>query len=195
MLDTNKQYILENERVRLEPLQLSHFESLLPYSLKEPELWIYSLTPGNGAKNLNAYITEAIQQTSNGTTYAFAVVDKESNIIVGSTRFYDIQPHHQTTQIGYTWYGKEFQGTGINKNCKLLMLDFAFGQLNVKRVEFRADANNKRSIAAMNSIGCTKEGVLRSNCSSPSGRRDSIVLSILQSEWNNSVRSELLRKT
>ena len=58
-------------------------------------------------------------------------------------------------QLGYTWYGKEFQGTGLNKHCKYLLLEFAFEKMQVERVEFRADANNEKSIAAMKSIGCT----------------------------------------
>ena len=66
--------------------------------------------------------------------------------------------------------------------------------MKVKRVEFRADANNKKSIAAMKSIGCTEEGILRSNCASPTGRRNSIVLSILQSEWISGVKSALKQK-
>lgn len=78
----------------------------------------------------------------------------------GSTRFYDYQKTHNTIQLGYTWYGSEFWGTGLNQNCKHLMLSYAFNTLGIHRVEFRADNNNnnnKRSIAAMKKLGCTKE--------------------------------------
>ena len=102
--------------------------------------------------------------------------------------------NHETVLLGYTWYGNEFHGTGLNKNCKFLLLQFAFEHMKVQRVEFRADNNNKRSIAAMKSIGCTEEGVLRSNCVSANGRRDSIVLSILRYEWFSRVKRELLKK-
>ena len=74
------------------------------------------------------------------------------------------------------------------------MLQFAFKTLHAERVEFRADANNQRSIAAMKSIGCTVEGILRNNCSSTSGRRNSIVLSILKDEWNSTVKEMLASK-
>lgn len=98
-------------------------------------------------------------------------------------------------QLGYTWYGKDFQGTGLNKQCKFLLLEFAFEKLGMERVEFRADNNNARSIAAMKSIGCTVEGVLRSHMpDSFGGRRDSIVLSILKKEWENGVRDKLKSK-
>lgn len=185
--------ILENERVRLSPLKKSDFELLLPYSLNEPEIWDYSLLPGDGAKNLNIYIDLAIEARDNKTSYAFLVYDKEKQEVAGTTRFYDVQPTHNTVQLGYTWYGKEFQRTGLNRQCKLLMLTYAFEQLNMDRVEFRADANNARSIAAMKAIGCTPEGILRSNCASPSGRRDSIVLSILKNEWQE-VKRNLIQK-
>lgn len=71
------------------------------------------------------------------------------------------------------------------------MLEYAFDTLGLDRVEFRADNNNARSIAAMKSLGCTVEGVLRSNCKAVEGRRDSIVLSILQSEWDNQIKEDL----
>ena len=83
----------------------------------------------------------------------------------------------------------------MNAHCKLLLLEFAFEKLGMERVEFRADNNNKRSIAAMQGIGCTIEGVLRSNMPTVYGhRRDSIVLSILKGEWENGVKENLLKK-
>jgi len=186
--------ILENEKVLLRPLRGEDFYLLLPFSLNEPELWTYSLQPGNGPENLKSYIEKALEGRENKNAYPFIVFDKTNNAVAGSTRFYDFQAVHNTVQLGFTWYGKAFQGSGLNKNCKLLMLEFAFEKLELDRVEFRADNNNLRSIAAMKSIGCKPEGVLRSNCASPTGRRDSIVLSILKSEWHEGVKQNLLQK-
>ena len=113
----------------------------------------------------------------------------------GSTRFYDIQPQNNMLQLGYTWYGEKFRGTGLNKHCKYLLLQLAFEQLDMYRVEFRADARNERSIAAMKSIGCKPEGILRSHLWLEDGsRRDSIVLSILKDEWESSVKENLRKK-
>lgn len=189
--DFNKEYILENDLVRLRPLTIEDIDALSPFSIQEPNLWKYSLTPANGLENLKKYISLALEERKKKTSYPFIVFDKRTNQYAGSTRFYDFQEHHQTTQLGYTWYGKDFQGTGLNKNCKFLMLQFAFEALDLERVEFRADAKNERSIAAMKSIGCKEEGILRSNCASPSGRRDSIVFSILKSEWFQEVKQNL----
>lgn len=190
-LNFSHDYILENERVLLRPLVPSDFEILKEFSINEPNLWQYSLLSAAGPENMKIYLDAAFADKAKETAYPFIVFDKLTQKYVGSTRFYDYQPVHNTVQLGYTWYGKDSQGTGLNKNCKFLMLQFAFEELELDRVEFRADNNNARSIAAMKSIGCTVEGVLRSNCTSPSGRRDSIVLSILKDEWIATVQKRL----
>ena len=102
--------------------------------------------------------------------------------------------NNKSLQLGFTWYGSDFQGTGLNKQCKLLLLEFAFEKMNMERVEFRADHANKRSISAMKRIGCQVEGILRSHVLKPDGtRRDSLVLSILKQEWENNVKENLLK--
>jgi RimJ/RimL family protein N-acetyltransferase len=192
MLDFTKDYVLENSMVRLSPLKESDFDKLLPFSIKEPDLWQHSLLQPNSPEKLKFYIDKALEGRKNKNTYAFTVYDKRTNQYAGSTRFYDIQIESASLQLGYTWYGKEFQGTGINKTCKYLLLELAFDTLEMERVEFRADNENQRSINAMKSIGCVVEGVLRSNTYKPNGeRRDSIVLSIIKEEWNNNVKTKL----
>jgi RimJ/RimL family protein N-acetyltransferase len=195
MINFNQNIILDNDLVLLRPLQPTDFEALLYYSETEPELWKYSLIPANGIENLKKYLEVAFLQRNQKTSYTFVVVSKKENKIVGMTRFYDIQEKQKTLQLGYTWYGKDYQGTNINKNCKYLLLEFAFETWNMERVEFRADANNTRSIQAMKSIGCTVEGILRSNVmKNETERRDSIVLSILKEEWYETVKENLSNK-
>jgi len=191
--DFKTDIILENERVLLKPLALTDGSLLTHYFNEEPKLWNYSLVAINNASDLENYIQTAIEARANKTSYAFIVYDKLLNEYVGCTRLYDIQLAFQTTQIGYTWYSKKCWGTKLNENCKYLLLEFAFDQMSFERVEFRADNNNKRSIAAMQKIGCTIEGVLRNHLPMPNGkRRDSIVLSILKEEWNTSLKQSLL---
>ena len=190
--DFAEEIILENERVLLRPLQLSDSSLLAHYVNEEPDLWQYSLAAITNTKDLEKYIQAAIEARGNKSAYAFIVFDKLLDANVGCTRFYDIQLNFQTTQIGYTWYSKKCWGTKLNENCKYLLLQFAFDQMGFERVEFRADNNNKRSIAAMQKIGCTIEGVLRNHLPMPNGkRRDSIVLSILKEEWNASLKQVL----
>ena len=188
----DEEIILENERVLLRPLAQSDGSLLAHFVEEEPDLWKYSLVAINNSTDLENYIQTAIEARVQKTSYAFIVFDKLLNEYVGCTRFYDMQLAYQTTQLGYTWYSKKCWGTKLNENCKHLLIEFAFDQMGLERVEFRADNNNKRSIAAMQKIGCTIEGVLRNHLPMPNGkRRDSIVLSILKEEWNASLKQAL----
>ncbi|HRI20226.1 MAG TPA: GNAT family protein [Panacibacter sp.] len=189
------EYILENEIVSLRPLKQSDYKNLLPFSLQEPDLWIYSLVSAAGENGLKNYMQIAFDARVEQKEYAFIVFDKRTCEYAGSTRFYDINLPFKTLQLGYTWYGSKFQGTGLNKHCKYLLLSFAFENAGMERVEFRADNNNEKSIAAMKSIGCKVDGVLRANMPKrEGGRRDSIVLSILKDEWFGEVKRNLEKR-
>ncbi len=188
--DFRKDYVLEDDRVMLRPITLQDAMVLSEYVKNEPEIWQFSLVAIQKVEDLEGYIKTALQSRLDKTAYPFIVFDKASQTYVGSTRFYDIQLAFETTQLGYTWYGKKVWGTGLNAHCKFLLLQFAFEQMNLKRVEFRADNDNKRSIAAMQKIGCKVEGILRSHLPRPDGtRRDSIILSITEVEWNSQVKA------
>jgi N-acetyltransferase len=185
--------ILENERVLLRSIEMADVNQLAHFAVQEPDLWKYSLVPANADGGLETYIQQTLEAKKAGTEYPFIVFDKLKNAYAGSTRFYDIQVKNQMLQLGYTWYGKDFQGTGLNAHCKYLLLEYAFEKVGMQRVEFRADNGNAKSIAAMKGIGCTIEGVIRSHAPKYDGtRRDSIILSILKNEWQERVK-ELLK--
>ena len=190
--DFIQEYSLENERVILRPLTIKDFSLLESYVVSEPDLWQYSLVSIKHSQDLEKYIQDAVEARKHKTAYPFIVFDKLTQTYVGVTRFYDIQLANNTTQLGYTWYSKKVWGTGLNQHCKFLLLQFAIDEMGFERVEFRADNNNKRSIAAMQKIGCTIEGVLRNHLPMPNGtRRDSIVLSILKPEWIAKLKQNL----
>ncbi|HYC39804.1 MAG TPA: GNAT family protein [Chitinophagaceae bacterium] len=192
----NREIVLENERALLRPLEESDFGNLLPFSLREPEIWKYGLVSAAGPENLRTYIEEAVNNRAQKKEYPFIVFDKKAGAFAGSTRFYDIQQQYASTQLGFTWYGKDFQRTGLNRHCKWLLLSFAFESWGLERVEFRADVNNEASILAMKAIGCVEEGVLRNHMPTADGRRrSSIVLSILKSDWMQGGREFLRGKT
>lgn len=191
--DLFSEALLETDRVLLRPLEVTDTEHLMDISLHEPETWEFSLVKADGQANLEKYIQLALKAKETEKEFPFVVYDKQSGKYAGSTRFYDINFEFKTLQLGYTWYGKDFRGTGLNKHCKYLLLRFAFETLGMERVEFRADANNQRSIAAMKSIGCTVEGILRSHMPTYESeiRRESIILSILREEWFDKVKVNL----
>ncbi len=193
--DFTSDYLLQDELVLLRPLTKDDYDLLLPFASNEPEIWKYSSLPVAGAEGLRSYIDAALAAREEKKEYPFIVFDKRQEKYAGSTRFYDMQLDKQTIQLGFTWYGKQFQGTGLNKHCKFLLLQFAFEKMGMERVEFRADNNNKKSIAAMQSIGCTIEGVLRKHLPKlDGGRRDSIILSMLKDEWLNFAKAALKEK-
>jgi RimJ/RimL family protein N-acetyltransferase len=188
--------VLEDDLVLLRPLQQTDVENLLEISVNEPNTWEYSLIRANGKENLENYIDIALKAREKKTEFPFIVFDKKSGKYAGSTRFYDMQLSFKTLQLGYTWYGSAFRGTGLNKHCKFLLLQYAFETMGMERIEFRADNNNQRSIAAMKSIGCKVEGVLRNHMPTFGSdvRRDSIILSILREEWFDEVKENLRQK-
>ncbi|MTG98592.1 MULTISPECIES: GNAT family N-acetyltransferase [Myroides] len=187
--------ILSDDRVLLRPLEQHDVDNLLVFSENEPEIWDYSPTTGAGRENLEKYIGQALKDREHKLSLPFIVYDKNIDEYIGSTRLYNINPVQKTLLIGYSWYGKKYRGTGVNKHCKYVLLKYAFEVLEMERVEFRADFSNQRSIAAMKSIGCTLEGVLRSDTLMRDGRRrDTAVLSILKSEWFETVREKLEHK-
>jgi len=188
--------VLENERALLRPLEENDFENLLPFSLNEPDIWKYGLITAAGEDNLIKYIAETVKNRNEEKEYPFIVFDKKANAYAGSTRFYDIHQPFLTTQLGYTWYGKDFQRTGLNRHCKLLLLSFVFEQWGMERLEFRAHSENEKSINAMKAIGCIEEGILRNHMPTVMGtRRSSIVLSILKDEWFGGVKEKLINNT
>jgi RimJ/RimL family protein N-acetyltransferase len=190
--DFLQDYSLEDDCVLLRPLLQEDCENLLEFSLHEPDTWKYGLITAAGKENLEKYVASAIEGRKKMDMYPFIVFDKKTQQYAGSTRFYDMKLGFQTLQLGYTWYGERFRGTGLNRHCKYLLLQFAFEQMNMLRVEFRADNTNERSINAMKRIGCIPEGILRQDVPKVSGgRRDSIVLSILKDEWENGVKEKL----
>ncbi|WP_395066136.1 GNAT family N-acetyltransferase [Flavobacterium sp.] len=193
--DFKEKYILENEFVKLQPLENTDFDILLDYSENEPEIWEFNSGGANGKENLEKYVANATKNRENEKEYPFIVFDKISGKFVGSTRFYGILLEMKTIEIGYTWYGKKYQGSGINKNCKYLMLEFLFEKMEMERVAFAANSKNERSLNAMKSIGCVVEGILR-NCSTDAkGERiDATKLSILKTEWNESVKDNLKKQ-
>lgn len=119
-------YILENDVVRLQPLQAADYEKLVEFSINEPDLWSFNANGPDNPENLKKYIDKALSQKEKQLEYPFVVFDKAKNKIAGSTRFYNINLDTKHLEIGFTWYGKEFQGTSLNKNCKFLLLEFAF---------------------------------------------------------------------
>ena len=187
--------VLENDRVRLEPLDKNHLNELLPIAIKHPDLLQYSPSPFGTPELLEENISKAITSRIDKQRYPFAIFDKLNNRFVGSTSFGNISTKDKRLEIGWTWIDKESQGTGLNKYCKHLLLSYAFEKLIMQRVEFKTDNRNNQSKKAIGKIGGTFEGILRSHTVMRNGyRRDTAYYSILKHEWdsiNNTLFNEI----
>jgi RimJ/RimL family protein N-acetyltransferase len=151
----------------------------------DPDLWRLSTEPMASADDMREYVERALAAAAAGTALPFAVVHLGERRVVGSTRFAHIVPEHDRLEIGWTWYGRPWQRTAVNTECKYLLLRHAFETLACVRVEFKTDVLNRRSRAALRRIGATEEGVLRSHMRAGAGRRrDSVYFSILRDEWS-----------
>ncbi|RNC92026.1 MAG: N-acetyltransferase [Allomuricauda sp.] len=194
-LNYAEDYVLENERARLEPLSVAHYKALSTW-VDEKEIWTFFLGRSNGAEDFKAYFEDALRARTLGKEYPFAVFDKEQDVYAGCTRLFDYEESLQIIRLGYTWYGKKFWGSGLNKHCKYLLLEFVFEHLQLERLGLGAHAENERSIQAMKSIGCKEEGVIRNAFPAikESGRANAVLLGVLKSEWFSTAKQTLKQK-
>lgn len=175
---------LENERVKLSLLDLSNYKHLIEIA-QQDKLIQYSPNDIATPETLKEYVQTAVDGYYHKTTIPFVIYDKQTQAYAGSTRFGLINWKNKVLHIGWTWIGKEFQGTGLNSNIKFLMLQYAFETLEFDKVEFRVDERNMASRIAVEKIGATLEGILRKDTLMLDGfKRSTCCYSILKEEWH-----------
>ncbi|HEX3666053.1 MAG TPA: GNAT family protein [Rhizomicrobium sp.] len=175
--------ILTGRFVRLEPLSFSHLDDLCAAGL-DPELWRWIPSSVGTREEMRNYIETALREQEAGVSLPFAVIHLSSGRAIGSTRYMAIALAHRRVEIGCTWYGRDYQRSPVNTECKLLLLSHAFETLGLIRVEFKTDALNEKSRNALARIGAVQEGIFRRHLICASGRiRDTVYFSILDREW------------
>lgn len=187
----DKPIVLENNRARLEPLQLHHIKELWPIAA-QPSLWEFTSANIQTYSDFEAYVNKALHEKKLGNCYPFVVYDKVNNCFAGSTRYGNISLEHKRVEIGWTWYDPSLQRTGLNRACKSLLLQYGFEQLNLNRIELKTSLFNTRSQKAIGDLGATQEGILRQHMINDNGSvRDTVIFSILQSEWSTISKNKL----
>ena len=180
----DEEITLENNSALLRPITKSDIDNLLPIATEDKDLLQFSPAPIYTPELLETYIAAAILNRANKNRYTFIVFDKTKNAYAGSTSFLNISNADDRLEIGATWYGKKFQRTGLNRNCKYLLLEYAFDHLDAERVEFKTDERNVASRTAIEKIGGQLEGILRRHTLMYDGhRRNTVYYSILKNEW------------
>jgi RimJ/RimL family protein N-acetyltransferase len=181
---------LTGNLIRLEPLSLDHAPRLALVGL-DPELWRLQPAPVASPEDMLGYVEKALEDERRGVSLPFAIVDRSSEQVIGSTRYMEIAPEHRRLEIGATWLGPAFQRTGANTEAKLRLLTHAFETLGVIRVVLKTEALNERSRRAIERLGAVEEGTFRKHLLALSGRpRDMVYYAILDTEWP-SVKSRL----
>lgn len=190
--DFSKEYVLENDVVCLRPMEMKHLEMLLAIS-NDDNIWKYLFANGKEKAQLETYMQTAIHNRKLEKEYPFIIFDKIKNQVAGTTRLYELNQKWKTLKMGHTWLGEKFRGTGVNKQCKYLLLEFVFEKLKMERVGFGVHAENVTSIKALESLGCQQEGALRSFLPKvdEEGRADLLLFSMLRNEWINECKSAL----
>jgi N-acetyltransferase len=174
---------LRGALVSLEPLGPEH-GSALAAAAADGELWRLWYTSVPSPDGVSDYVARALAMRKDEGAMPFAVRCAQSGDVVGSTRFCHVDAQNRRVEIGYTWYARRLQRTGLNTECKLLLLTHAFEELRCIAVEFRTHWFNHASRAAIARLGAKQDGVLRNHMLGPDGQlRDTVVFSIIEGEW------------
>ncbi|HSE26678.1 MAG TPA: GNAT family N-acetyltransferase [Gemmatimonadales bacterium] len=169
--------------VRLEPLTRDHLPALAAVGL-DPDLWQWTVSRVRDEREMTDWLEGALAEAAAGRAVPFVILDCATGLVIGSTRYGNISVPDGRLEIGWTWLGRSWQRSGRNAEAKLLLLAHAFDQLGASRVEFKTDALNAASRAALRALGALEEGVLRRHTVTATGRvRDTVYFGILAEEW------------
>jgi RimJ/RimL family protein N-acetyltransferase len=174
---------MENSRVKLVPFA-KKYEMDLRKIIKDDDI-TYTVTCKTN-EDVSKYVERMLDRRQDNVLYPFIIIDKITNEVAGSTSFGHIFEDNKRLEIGWTWLGKSFRGTGLNKACKYELIKYAFEMMQFRRVQWSADIDNIRSQKAILKLGATREGLFRSNYINRYGEsRDDVYFSMVDSEWDS----------
>jgi RimJ/RimL family protein N-acetyltransferase len=183
---------LEGRLAVLEPLRAEHLEPLWE-AAQDERIWTWLPLQQPSRPQFEELHAEALELAARGEEAPLATLDARTGRTVGSTRFLSLREEHRGLEIGWTWLAPEAWQTGVNVEAKLLMLTHAFEALGCMRVEFKTEARNERSRAALAALPAELEGVFRKHILRPYGVRDSAYYSVIDDEWP-AVKANLERR-
>ncbi|MCC6755064.1 MAG: GNAT family N-acetyltransferase [Solirubrobacterales bacterium] len=184
---------LEGEVVAMEPIRPDHLDRLWQ-AAADQRIWDWLVHLTDSRERFDEWVSESVECWSGGDRKTFVTVAVDSGLVIGSSSYLNYRPADDVVEIGYTWLNPSAWGTGANTEAKLLMITHAFEVLGCARVEFKTDARNERSRAALAAIPAQFEGILRKHMKPFGvGRRDSAYYSVIDDEWPT-VRENLHRR-
>ena len=175
---------LETSRAILRPVAEEDYNDFLRLAQQDEDMWEYfSLNLGD-EKQLRKWMDTAFTDRSANTRRPFTIIDKLNGQIAGSSSLGNISIYDLRAEIGWSWLGKDYRSSGLNRHAKYAMMKYAFDELHFERVEFKTDVLNARARKGLQNAGGIEEGVLRSHMTMWNGkRRSSIYYSVLKDEW------------
>ena len=184
---------LENEHVLLRPVREQDRAALHAIAM-DPQIWRYFVLRISSDADFNAFFDLGLADQAAGRRVVYCITDKSSGRAAGSMSFCNMSEPDARLEIGWSWLGRDFQGKGVNRWAKFLMLARAFESMGAERVEFKTDQLNVQARHGLCNIGAREEGTLRSFNPMPDGRRrDAVYYSVLRGEWPY-VREQLLTR-
>lgn len=170
-------------RIQLRPLRIEDADELV-LAAADGELWNLPFTVVPSTETVHGYVRDALEGRVSGSVIPFVTCIRETQQVIGSTRFWKVDRKNRKLEIGSTWLSGSWQGTFANTEAKYLMLRFAFEELSCVRVQFTTDETNPKSRAAILRLGAKEEGIIRHERIMPNGRkRNSVRYSIIDDEW------------
>jgi RimJ/RimL family protein N-acetyltransferase len=174
---------LAGDLVTLEPLRPDHHDELVA-AAGDGRLWELWYTSVPSPETMRTDIADKLARRAAGEVLPFTVRRNDTGRALGMTTYLNVEPEVPRLEIGSTWTAGSAQRTGVNAESKLLLLTQAFDVLGCLAVEFRTHWHNAQSRAAIARLGAKQDGVLRNHRRMPDGSlRDTVVFSILDSEW------------
>ncbi len=176
--------MLETKKAILRPVAVSDYPEFLRLAKQDLDMWQYFSLNLADEKQLQRWFEIAFAHKAENTRRPFTIIDKESGKIGGSSSLGNIAFGDLRAEIGWSWLGKDFRSTGLNRHAKYAMMKYAFEELKFERVEFKTDVLNARARKGLQNVGGIEEGVLRSHMTMWNNRRrDSIFYSVVKAEW------------
>lgn len=179
-----KNLTLQTEKVLLRPLEADDYETFFKLTQQDTGIWEFFSQNLSDAHQLKEWIDDALAELESGTRMPFTIIDKNSGSIAGSSSMGNISWYDKRLEIGWSWLAPEFMSTGINRNAKFALMQYAFEVLNFERVEFKTGVFNVRARKGLEKVGGVEEGILRAHSLLWNGnRRTSVFYSVLKDEW------------
>jgi N-acetyltransferase len=174
---------LKNTAVQLIPMELDHIEGI-HNAAQDQKIWKHMSVNLTERTSVIQYVEDALRKRKNGSDFAYVIISRPGQEIIGATWFLDISRQHRRLEIGSTWITPKYWRSNINTNCKYLLLEYCFEELKLNRVQIKTGHENGRSQKAIERIGAVKEGTLRNHMITKEGNiRHTVMYSIIREEW------------